>query len=241
MTVAKEIEDIISQIPEGQVFSFETLALPNEYWERARKKLSRMVAKGILCKATNGKYYKPKKSVFGVLPPSQNEMVKDLLYKNGTAVGYLTYYSIWNDMLLTSQISATMFIGSSLKRNPIQRKSQKIKFIVQHNDITEQNIHLLQILDTLKFIQNIPDANINQSILRMIEIIKMRPKKEWEEMVVLSQKYPQRVRALLGAILDHIGSNVLAKPLKLRLNPATVYKLGISDKSLPTVKDWKIL
>lgn len=241
MTVAGKIEEIISNIPEGQVFTFETLALPNEYWDRARMKLTRMVGKGVLRKAGNGRYYKPQKSVFGVLPPSQYEMMKDLLYKKGRVIGYLTYYSIWNDMLLTSQISGTTFIGSSVKRNPITRKSQKIKFFIQPNEITEDNVFLLQILDSLKFIHDIPDANINESIVKIADIISKRSEKELEELVRLSLKYPPRVKALLGAVLYNIGKTSLAKKLKDRLNPSTTYRLGINSKALPTIKDWNII
>lgn len=241
MTAAKELENIISKIPEGEVFGFDELGLPNEYWDRSRMKLSRMVAKGLLSKASNGKYYKPRTSILGILPPSQNELVKDLLYKKGEIVGYLTYLSIWNDMKLTSQISSTIFIGSSIKRNPMKRKLQRIKFLFQPNVITEGNKHLLQILDTIKFIQKIPDTDIDNSVRRIIDIIHNRPDFELEEMAKLSFKYPPRTRAVLGAIFSHIGNNNLAVMLKEKLNPATIYKLGISETVLPTINDWKIL
>lgn len=241
MTAAKQIEHIVSNIPDGQVFSYETLALPNEYWDRARMKLTRMVDKGLLGKVANGRFYKPVKSVFGLLPPSQHEMVKDLLYKSGKTVGYLTYYSIWNDMSLTSQISSTLFIGSNIRKNPIVRNSQKIKFFFQPNEITRENVYLLQILDTIKFIKDIPDANVDDSIVKITDIVKKLSDKELEKMVGLSLKYPPRTKALLGAILSYIGKMSLAQTTKNRLNPSTTYKLGITKKALPTINDWNII
>lgn len=241
MTVAKKIENTITKIPEGQIFSFKDLNLPNEFWDRTRMKLSRMVRKGILYKAAKGKYYKPTTSIFGVIPPSRNEIVKDLMYKNGQITGYLTYFSIWNEMKLTSQISSTTFIASSIRRNPRKRNFQNIKFIMQPNEITEENKHLLQILDTLKYIQKIPDSSIDDSVAHMIKIIEDRSDIELEEMVRLVLKYPPRTRALFAAILSYTGKKLQAKKIEKSLNPASTYKLGISKDVLPTIKNWKIV
>lgn len=144
-------------------------------------------------------------------------------------------------MKLTSQISSTIFIGTSIKKNPMRRKFQRIKFIFQPNEITEENKHLLQILDTIKFIQKIPDTDTDSSMNRIIEIIRNRPESELDELIKLSHKYPPRTRALLGAIFSYMGKSRLAEMLKEKLNPASTYKIGISETVLPTIKDWKIL
>lgn len=240
MTIAKQIEQIISEIPEGQVFSFENLALPASKWNGTRMKLTRLVSKGILKKASNGKYYKPRKTIFGVLPPSQKEIVKDLIYKNNRIIGYLTNHSIWNDMMLTSQISAVTVIGTSSKKNPLIRDGQQIKFIYQPNEITEENVFLLQILDSIKFITQIPDTNINASAKRIMQVIERLEMEEKINLAVLSMKYTPRTRAILGAILSNNGDSDIAENLKISLNPATKYKLGISDLILTNKHKWNI-
>lgn len=107
MTISKKIEDRINLIADGTVFSIEDLGLPNDWWENIRVKLSRMVGKGLIQKLSKGRFYKPKKSVFGMLKPNLQEIVKDLIYdKNGKSTGYLTGYSVWNDMGLTTQIAS---------------------------------------------------------------------------------------------------------------------------------------
>lgn len=240
MTVAKQIERFIAEIPEGQVFSFENLGLPASQWDSSRMKLGRMVSNGILRKASNGKYYKPRKTIFGVLPPSQKEVVKDLLFKNGQIVGYLTNHSIWNDLMLTSQISSVTVIGINSKKNPLTRNGQQIRFVFQPNEITEENVHLLQILDSIKFITQIPDANINDSVRRLMQLIENMCIYEKEVLVALAVKYTPRTRALLGAILSIVGDIPLADNLKRTLNPATKYKLGISKAILDNKNSWNI-
>lgn len=123
----------------------------------------------------------------------------------------------------------------------MRRKFQRIKFIIQPNQISEGNKHLLQILDTIKYIQKIPDTDVDKSVRRIIEIIRKRKDSELKEMTKLSFKYPPRTRALLGAIYSYIRKSNLALMLKEKLNPATIYKMGISENVLPTIKDWKIL
>lgn len=114
MTVAQQIENRVNLIGDGTVFSIEDLGLPAEWWENIRVKLSRMVGKGLIQKLSKGRFYKPKKSVFGTLKPNLQEIVKDLIYdKDGKPIGYLTGYSIWNDMGLTTQVASVIMLGTN--------------------------------------------------------------------------------------------------------------------------------
>ena len=54
-------------------------------------------------------------------------------------------------------------------------------------------------------------------------------------------KYPPRVRALLGAIIeDKFKTTFELSDLKSSLNPTTVYKLKIKETDFPTIKNWQI-
>ena len=53
-------------------------------------------------------------------------------------------------------------------------------------------------------------------------------------------KYPPRVRALLGSILEQINSKSDLSKLKSSLNPITVYKIGIDASILKSAKFWNI-
>ncbi|MDE5903439.1 MAG: hypothetical protein K2H21_09525 [Muribaculaceae bacterium] len=243
MTIAKKIEDRIDLISDGTVFSISDLGLPNDWWENIRVKLSRMVGKGIIQKLSKGRFYKPKKNAFGILKPELSELVKDLLSdRNGNPTGYLTGYSVWNDMGLTTQVASVIMIGSNKRRNPIKRGMFSIKFIYQTIDVTKDNIHLLQILDTIKFIKSIPDTNVAQSVRIVNALIGRLGEKDINKLIILSAKYTPRVRALLGAILDDLGYGSMTTKLYDTLNPETKFKLGLATSDeLQNKEKWNIL
>ena len=53
-------------------------------------------------------------------------------------------------------------------------------------------------------------------------------------------KYPPRVRALLGAILQQMNPNLDLSKLKSSLNPISIYKLGIDNSILKAAEFWNI-
>lgn len=47
-------------------------------------------------------------------------------------------------------------------------------------------------------------------------------------------------RALLGAMIENIWDEELAKPLRDNLNPITTYNIGIDKQVLPEIQKWNI-
>ena len=82
----------------------------------------------------------------GTLQPNQAQVVKDLLEENGKITGYLTGYSIYNQLGLTTQVNNTIQIGKNQVRPKFKRERYTITFIKQKNSITKENIPLLQVL-----------------------------------------------------------------------------------------------
>ena len=61
---------------------------------------SAQIIAGKLCKIAKGTYYRPKASKYGVVPPSQKEIVAAFTeQEKGTVVGY----SLYNSLKLTTQ------------------------------------------------------------------------------------------------------------------------------------------
>ncbi len=241
MTAAKEIARRVDALGSDRIFSISDLDLPADWWSNIKVKLGRMVKDGTLVKITNGRYYRPRTSILGPVPPSTEELVKDILYDNGKLVGYLTDYSIWDSMGLTSQFSSTIFIGLNRRKDPTTRDGRKIRFVLQLNEINEQNVHLLQILDTIKFIKKIPDTTIEKTISRLKEIFTNLEYNEFVTLAELSRKYPPRVRAIAGAIMEAVGKQDIAASIKNSLNPLTEYRIGIEHSILPTLSNWNIV
>ncbi|OFX46840.1 MAG: hypothetical protein A2046_06880, partial [Bacteroidetes bacterium GWA2_30_7] len=196
---------------------------------------------GKIAKLAKGKYYKPENTIFGNLQPNQAQIVKDLLEENGKITGYLTGYSIYNQLYLTTQVSNIIQIGKNEIRPNLKRELYTISFIKQKNTITKENIPLLQLLDAICYIKKIPDASIESSCRRFLAILKKYSEKEITSLVRLALKYPPSTRALLGALLEQLQQNKATEPLFKSLNPITKYKLASAAKAISTAEKWNIL
>ena len=231
----------IDRLPKGYVFTYLDFVTEVNKKDAIIKALNRMNASGKIGKLSKGKFYKLKSTVFGKLGPIQSQVVKDLLEEDGKISGYLTSFSIFNKMGLTTQVSNTIVIAKNQIRPNFKRESYSIWFVKQKNSITKENVKLLQILDVLRFIKRIPDASIENSCKIILSIIEKISDKNIGIMIRLALKYPPSTRALLGSMLDQLNKNNSTEPLLKSLNPVTKYKLSGASKVLNTTNKWNII
>ena len=241
MQVTDYITNKVDRLPRGYVFTYMDFATEVNQKQAVIKALNRMAAAGKIAKLSRGKYYKPETSPFGNLLPDQKQVVKDLLEEDGKVTGYLTGYSIYNQLGLTTQVSNTIQIGKNQVRPAFQRDRYTISFVLQKNTITRENIPLLQLLDAIRYIKKIPDARVEDSCRRILALIKTLSEKDKANLVRLALKYPPSTRALLGALLDEMGKNNITEPLLKSLNPITQYQISGAVKALTTTAKWNIV
>jgi len=240
MKITEYIAFTIDRFPKGYVFTYEDFYDEVKKKEAIIKALNRMANSGKIAKLSKGKYYKPEKTPFGELQPNQYQVVKDLMEEDGKVVGYLTGYSIYNELGLTTQVSNTIQIGKNVVRPKLKRGKYTIRFVRQKNTITKENIPLLQILDSLRYIKKIPDTTIEKSTRRLKNIIDGLSDEDKQSMVRLAKKYPPSTRALLGAILEELGESAYLEKLQSSLHPITTYNLPGVSEALPTAENWNI-
>jgi hypothetical protein len=243
MKTSEYLSVTIDRLPKGYVFTYADFVTEVNRMEAIIKALNRLAVSGKIVKLSKGKFYKPETTVFGNLQPNQAQVVKDLLEDNGKLTGYLTGYSIYNQLGLTTQVSNTIQIGKNEIRPSLKRERYTIAFIKQKNTITRENIPLLQILDAIRYIKKIPDTNTASACKRFLAIIKDLPEKDKTTLVRLAQKYPPATRALLGLILEESGNGSFSRPIRKSLNPITAYKLaGIEEltTTTTTAENWNI-
>ena len=236
------IINYINRLKTNKVFTANTFADEHISVGAARMVLERMVSEGKIRKLDKGRYYKPEQSMFGEIAPSVEDVITDLIESHThQPIGYLTGTIAFNQLGLTTQISAQIQIGVRKYRRPMKRGPYTISFVHQPNAITRENIGLLRLLDALRFFREIPAAVPNDVVARMIYLIgKLEPEQQ-QRMIGLALHYSPYVRALLGAILEHIGvGEEHTKPLRQSLNALTHYTLRISPETLPTLSNWNI-
>ncbi len=239
MVIREQVKQRIKSLEEGVVISASDFQVPRKYYATLVKALNQFEYAGILKRLSKGRYYKPRTSVFGELPPSEKEIVKDFLEKDGKTIGYITGTRAFLDLALTTQISSTVMIGTNVSRRPLIRGQYKITFLLQPNRIRKRDIPLLIILDALRLIKTISGTTPNKSIIQIMSWIKELPQKDRKRLFELCKAYRPYVRAQLCAIYEYLGYPF--EGLEKGLNPTSRYKLGISPNALPTATNWNII
>lgn len=240
MTTTGKIQTKIKKLPKGKSFGYADLGIAKNDYLTAAKVLERMQAKGVIRKLSKGVFYKPEKTVFGELKPDYREQLRPYLFDIGKRIAYETGFTLYNRMGLTTQLPFRVKVASRSKRISINRGALKADAVKSYAEVTEDNYELLGLLDAIKDIKRIPDCSVSKAVKILTGKIQQLNYKQQKELTRYALLYPPRVRALLGAILDNLGSPVNTGKLKDSLNPLTKIKLGLKEKDLPTIINWNI-
>lgn len=201
--------------------------------------LGALAKSGKIRKVGKGRFDKPKKTMLGVMPPSVDWMVQEFLMDGKRIIGYMSGQTAFQILGLSTQISSVYTIGSNTYRRAVKRGGYTIRFVLQPNVITRANIPLLQILDAVRFIRQIPACAPDEACITLRGIIRKMQPNERKQLATLAMAYTDYVRAVVGAMLDEAGdTNTTA--LSRSLNVASTYKIGLSDNALPNRKKWRV-
>lgn len=234
------IRDTINKFPAGFVFTPVDFPIDVSKQASANRTLNNMVASGKIRRLSKGRFYKPEITSFGELSPDTYQVVKDLIEKAGRIAGYLTGYSAFNDLGLTTQVPFALQIGVPNEKKAIRRGIYKISFIRQKNTITKENIPLLRLLDSIRLFKNIPDTTPDKICERLLYLLSQLDTAKTAKIKKLALKYNPATIALLGAMLETVDKNQDTDLLWEALNPQTYYKLSISQSVLPNQQKWYI-
>ncbi|WP_236981084.1 DUF6088 family protein [Membranihabitans maritimus] len=241
MALATEIRKRIKTLSEGKTFGYDDLCLAKKDYATAAKALERLQKEGLIKKVSKGVFYKPEQTIFGELKPDYNELLRPYLFENGKRIAYETGTSLYNRLGLTTQMAFRIKIASRGKRININRENLKADAVKSYAEVTDSNYETLGLLDAFKDIKKIPDCSTEQAIRRLSAIIKELNNKQTASLLKYALVYPPRVRALVGAVLENMGSKVQGiEKLKESLNPLTTIKLGVKESELPTKSNWYI-
>jgi hypothetical protein len=239
-SITEIVRDKIEKFAYGDVFTASDFPIDVTKQKSVNKVLENLTKEGKIRRLSKGRYYKTRMTEFGELQPDNYQIVKDLLTENGKLVGYVTGYQIFNELGLTTQVSAILQIGTLKDKQNIKRSYYRINFIKQWNPITKENIPLLQLLDCLRFFKQIPDSMPAETCRRLLKLFSELNDNQRNKIKKLVLKYTPQTIALLGAILETLNSNEDVEMLIKSLNFQTFYNLSIPKEILPTQKRWNI-
>lgn len=239
MGVTRKIGNQISKIANGTTFKYDQLEIEPQEFIAAAKAIERLIDKGIIKRVSTGIFYKPKKTVFGELKPSEEEIIKPYLFEKGKRVAYITGTALYNRMGLTTQIPKSIKISSRTKRITVSIGSLKATPVKSYVDVTDKNFYLLELLDALKDFKQIPDLDKESAIKIITNRLQELNITEIKQLITYSLAYPPRARSMLGALLEKLNTSASLIELKESLNPFSSYNLGVGT-ILPTAKNWNI-
>jgi len=240
MKVALKIRNKISQTPAGRVFTYQELGISNDEYRAAAKALGRLVTQKDIKRISTGVFYKPKKTIFGKLRPSEREQLRPYLFNGKKRIAYVTGPALFNKMSLTTQVPADVDLASRDRRPGYKIGNIEVRWVKSYVDITNKNYTLLEILDALKDFKIIPDLDKKTAIKRMTAIITGLKNNRKKSLVKYALNYPPRARALLGALMETIGTKEDLNQLRQSLNPLTTFNIAITQEILPNSKKWFI-
>ena len=240
MKVSEIVKNKIDRFALGYVFTYSDFGIDVKNESALKVALCRLVKSGKIIRLSKGRFYKPEPGLFGKLNPVESEIVKDLLFDNGKPIGYITGYTIFNKLNFTTQVPNIIQIATNIDKKAIKRGIYKIRFVRQWNKITKENIPLFQLLDCIRFIKKIPDTDIESSYIKLKTFLNDLSDNEKIRVVELAIKYPASSKALLGAILDDLGYNVISEKLYNSLKSTSTYNFNISEDLCPYQNKWRI-
>ena len=236
-SIIEAVRQQVAGIPIGKIFGYEVfgeLAITRR--KGLTKALSRLVKREEIKSAYRGKFYRPKWCRYGALGVGEGKLIRSL----GNV--YCTGCYAHNAIGISTQVPAVVEVAHPHMRHWRKLKCLRLKFVRSTLKVIpdDADILLLMMLDTIKDIKHIADASPDDAVRRLLWIIKRLEKERVEKMVDYALHYPPRVRAILGAILEHARHKRLRSTLKATLNPQTEYLVALKD-SLPNLRKWKLV
>lgn len=162
------------------------------------KTLQRMCEAGELVKIAKGTYHLPKVSKYGIVPPSEKEIISAFT-ENGT--GTVVGYSLYNALNLTTQISKTVTVMSSA----IEGSTKTIRNVVVHQVPLEFSREITNMVHGLEVLQNfntIQDVNYSAFLAYTKQLAESYSTSAFEK-IVSAKTYKKSTISFLREILNY--------------------------------------
>ncbi|MGE4234550.1 MAG: DUF6088 family protein [Bacteriovoracia bacterium] len=241
MPVLKDVREKIENQKPGSLLTVEDFPVSQEEMGALAKALSLLYKQGALTRLAKGLYYKPAIGLLGEVPPSYGQILAKLqsLYKE--KISYLTGINVYKQFGLTTQVSKEFIIASDKPRSPVKIGMTEVRFIRSHVSQAVSDISLLQLLDAVWEIKEIPATTPNQAAQILLERFRELSPERRQNLADLAQSYPPLTRAVVGLLFDSLGDQKLGTQLKKTLNPLTSFQLPLDGAIFPKKRNWNIL
>ena len=192
------------------------------------KTLQRMCESGELVKIAKGTYHLPKVSKYGIVPPSEIEIISAFTKnETGTVVGY----SLYNALNLTTQISKTITVMSSA----VEGLTKSIRNVVVHQVPLEFSKEITSMVHGLEVLQNfstIEDINYSAFLAYTEQLASSFDAKAFREVISI-KNYKKSTISFMREILNYYQ---VENNLDEYLSTLSEYKHPKMDELFETVR-----
>lgn len=162
------------------------------------KTLQRLCEAGELVKIAKGTYHLPKVGKYGIIPPSEKEIVSAFTQnETGTTIGY----SLYNELNLTTQVSKTITVMSSA----LEGFTKSIRNIVVHQvplQFSEEVKNMVHGLEVLQNFNSIQDINYS-AFFQFTEALAETFNPEAFHKVIETRNYKKATISFMREILEY--------------------------------------
>ena len=240
MSISASVNQVIDRAPTGRIFGYEVFPQYREAPGAVVRAVNRGVENRLLERVGKGRFHKPRKGVLGNVPVSDEERLRDVLYRNGRRAGYITGPALYNRLGLTTQMPRTVAVAVNRAAQIKDCGTIRMKLLSRRAPISDSTVPLLEILDVLRDVRKVPDASVERVITVMIKRLAELAPSELKRLQRLALGYYNSgTRALLGMLLTRCRKEVLSA-LNASLNPTTRFGLGIDSDEWPESRAWNI-
>jgi len=239
MNISESVNNKIKRMKPGKLFSYQDFSGYSDHSAAIIKAISRHSKDLGLIKVKKGLYYKEAKGAFGSMAPKDSDVINYFSRNNNKTVGYITGLALYHRWGLTTQIPAEITIATSTnKREKITLSGLRITTIPAPDKVTDSSIPLLQFLDILRHIDQIPDASTEDVIIKLVKRLTTYSPQQIEMMENIAiRSYSAKTKALLGSLLETYLNHVSTKLYKT-LNPTSSYKITATNTLKIKQKRW---
>lgn len=237
MKIASIIKSRIEAVPDERIITYEDFKDLGGF-QAVAMALSRLRKEGVIQRLSKGLYYKPKKTKFGTLAPSDNEILRSVLSKGGYIAGPVAM----NRLGVTTQIPNEILIAGSKSNRKLQLGNLRLKFVKGMTPTgAVSDLAIFNLFEALRLLKKTPDGQIVRTIGLLKSAIKKLSFKNTSELAQLCMNSRPSTRAVLGAILEDLElyPNIQLQ-LKDSLNPISIYKLCIPSTAIKSKNKWRI-
>lgn len=240
MSIAATVNQSVERFAPGRIFGYSDLPAYRQAPGAAVRALSRLAETNQITRVAKGRYCKPKQGVLGLRKPTDKELIRDMLYRDGRLRGYVTGPALYNRLGLTTQIPKTITIALNGARQEKDFGTIRIKSVPSRAPVKKIDVPLLQYLDALRDVKNVPDADPEDVLEILAGQLAVLAEADVSRLQRLALNYYNAAtRALLGLLLTRNGQQVDAR-LRASLNPLTRFSIGLDEDAWVDKKDWYI-